>query len=578
MVFWKNIPLKTSLLFIIMIILLNTSYYLHYREMLINSQKDKMNLLFKNIEINIDETAAGEKFVMDLIGQNLRTAAIAAKNKLNPDIAKVTNEELDRLKQQIGVDDITLFARVGDDIVGLKSSDPKELNVSSKGWDTYYEAFKQLFELKQVNVGIGQTLPFFWSGPIDTASTNPAELNIWGYYYDGSTNYIIDPYVNDKTLRQYQGLTGVNDAIGKLIKGNRHTALEISVLNSDKLLGRKLPSKNPAPTYWFSEREVLFGTYQYRDGKEQKYAEEALARDETVFYTTESNGKTVMKSFTPIHTDYLKYNASSSVPLIEITSDYTEIQKALNNQLWETIGFMAFCTFLVLLLMIAILWVLKRNKELALQDVQEAYAGNIETLFQSVREQRHDFINHIQTIHGFLSIKNYDELQKYTNALVGEIRVVGELINIKDPALIALMQAKLTQAESLHIACEYDFRNMEQLKLSPVRATDMIKILSNLIDNAFDATLAWEEHRRKVRVTGDVVNHQLRFTVANTGPDIPEEWRGSIFQSGFTTKPKGKNSGLGLHIVKHLVARYKGAVEVKSGEGTTEFSVIIHLS
>lgn len=575
MAFWRSIPLKTSLLFTIIIILLNASYYQHYKEMLIDNQKDKMNLLFKNIEINVDETATGEKFVMDLIGQNLRTAAIAAKLKLNPDISKVTNEELTELKQQIGVDDITLFAPVGDDFVGLKSSDPKELNVSSKGWDTYYEAFKQLYALKDVNVGIGQSLPYYWSGPVDTATTNPTELNIWGYYYDGTTNYIIDPFVHNKTLRKYQDLTGVDDAIDRLLKDNRHTALEIAVLNSDKLLGKKLPVKNPAPSYWFSEREVLFGSYEYRDEEEKKYAESALARNETVFYVTESNGKSVMKSFTPVHTDYLKYNASSGVPLIEITSDYTEISKALNDQLRETVGFMAICTLIVLLLMMAILWVFKRNKALALQDVQEAYVGNIETLFQSVREQRHDFINHIQTIHGLLSIKNYDELQKYTNALVGEIRVVGELINIKDPALIALMQAKLTQADSLHITCEYDFKNMEQLKLSPVRATDMIKILSNLIDNAFDATLALEEPRRKVRVTGEVSNRQLRFSVSNTGPEIPEEWREAIFASGFSTKPKGKNSGLGLHIVKQLVARYKGTVELKCGEGTTEFSIVI---
>jgi hypothetical protein len=163
-----------------------------------------MQLIFNTIRSAIETGAEGEKIVEDVIGLNLRTASIAAQFKLNPDIDKVDNKELVELKRVLGIDDITLFKKTPDDIVGLKSSDPKEVNVSSKSWANYYKAMDQLFQLQPVNIGIGQTLPHFWSGPMDTSSTNPTQTDKWGYYYDGSTNYIIDPYVHD-TFRPERG-------------------------------------------------------------------------------------------------------------------------------------------------------------------------------------------------------------------------------------------------------------------------------------------------------------------------------------------------------------------------------------
>jgi signal transduction histidine kinase len=548
-------------------------YYQHSKDILIENQKEKMMLLFSSVRNNIEQTAAGEKFVEDLIGQNLRTASIAIQHQLNPDIDKVDNRELVQLSDLIGVDGITLFQKTSDDIVGTKSSDPKEINVSSKGWATYYPAFKQLFDLQEVRVGIGQTLPHFWSGPMDTSTTRQDHVDKWGYYYDGTTNYIIDPFVHDTKFRTYQSITGVDDAIRRLTEENRLIALEISVLNSNKLLNRNL--SNPERSNWYSERLVYFGQYTLRDADEQKYAQIALDTDKTAFYLTSSNGKPIIKSFTPLHTDNLKYDSAGFVPLIEIASDYSEIQRTLRQQLQQTILFMLLCTSLCLLIMAVISVILRRNKERAVQDVQDTYVGNIETLFQSIKEQRHDFINHIQTIHSFLTLKHYDEVQKYTKALVGEIRIVNELIDIDNPALIALIQAKITQAERLNIRFDYAFDQMAQLKLSPVKSTDIVKMLSNLIDNAFDATMELDPEHRRVKVTGDVVSGQLQFQVYNTGHPIPPEIRGKLFEAGFTSKGNGKNSGLGLHIVKQLVNRYQGSIDLKSEEGYTQFTIRI---
>ena len=64
--------------------------------------------------------------------------------------------------------------------------------------------------------------------------------------------------------------------------------------------------------------------------------------------------------------------------------------------------------------------------------------------------------------------------------------------------------------------------------------------------------------------------------IQDNGQGIPEGILGKIFTPFFTTKKAGEGSGLGLDIVKRIVDKHKGRIEVAStvGKGTT-FSVFI---
>jgi PAS domain S-box-containing protein len=56
----------------------------------------------------------------------------------------------------------------------------------------------------------------------------------------------------------------------------------------------------------------------------------------------------------------------------------------------------------------------------------------------------------------------------------------------------------------------------------------------------------------------------LRLTVADSGEGIPPELQQQIFNPYFTTKEKGKGTGLGLAVVQGIVKSYNGAVTVES--------------
>lgn len=95
---------------------------------------------------------------------------------------------------------------------------------------------------------------------------------------------------------------------------------------------------------------------------------------------------------------------------------------------------------------------------------------------------------------------------------------------------------------------------------------ELHQVWSNLIHNALQAM----NHRGRL---GVCLRHERGFAVvsiSDTGPGVPEALRERIFEPFFTTKAAGEGSGLGLDIVKRIVAKHGGHIELHSepSEGT----------
>lgn len=94
------------------------------------------------------------------------------------------------------------------------------------------------------------------------------------------------------------------------------------------------------------------------------------------------------------------------------------------------------------------------------------------------------------------------------------------------------------------------------------------KVLINLVQNAVEAIEPDRPGVVQISAEGGE-RTPLRLTVHDTGPGIPAELLGQIFQPLFTTKTRG--TGLGLAIVAGTVERHGGKVSVVSlaGQGTS---------
>jgi len=74
------------------------------------------------------------------------------------------------------------------------------------------------------------------------------------------------------------------------------------------------------------------------------------------------------------------------------------------------------------------------------------------------------------------------------------------------------------------------------------------------------------------------VERKIAVRITDTGPGIPPEIQGKIFDPYFTTKDQGEGSGLGLGIAQQIVERHHGEIRLSSRPGQTSFEVLLPIS
>lgn len=98
---------------------------------------------------------------------------------------------------------------------------------------------------------------------------------------------------------------------------------------------------------------------------------------------------------------------------------------------------------------------------------------------------------------------------------------------------------------------------------------ELNQVWMNLIDNALDAVAA----NGKVSVVACGERGRCVVDVIDDGAGIPQGIVDNIFDPFFTTKDVGKGTGLGLDIVRRILRRHDGEIDVESRLGHTRFRV-----
>ncbi len=112
--------------------------------------------------------------------------------------------------------------------------------------------------------------------------------------------------------------------------------------------------------------------------------------------------------------------------------------------------------------------------------------------------------------------------------------------------------------------------------LPPIRCyfDELNQVWTNLIHNGLQAM----NNRGALTINAREENGSILVSITDSGPGIPEEVQGKIFQPFFTTKPPGEGSGLGLDIVRKIVEKHGGIIEFESMPGQTTFTVSLPIN
>jgi signal transduction histidine kinase len=100
----------------------------------------------------------------------------------------------------------------------------------------------------------------------------------------------------------------------------------------------------------------------------------------------------------------------------------------------------------------------------------------------------------------------------------------------------------------------------------------MFQVLTNLLLNAIDAL----PHSGSVHVRVALRQQFVVMTIADNGHGIPEALRQTLFDSFKSHKPEG--NGLGLWVVREIVAGHGGTIQYKSSQVRGRSGTVFRLS
>ncbi len=114
-------------------------------------------------------------------------------------------------------------------------------------------------------------------------------------------------------------------------------------------------------------------------------------------------------------------------------------------------------------------------------------------------------------------------------------------------------------------------RNFQKIPSILCYVDQLNQVWTNLIHNALQAM------DNQGTLTLDIVQegNDIKVSVTDSGKGIPPEVMPKIFAPFFTTKPPGEGSGLGLDIVRKIIDKHRGKIEVASVPGKTTFTVAL---
>lgn len=241
------------------------------------------------------------------------------------------------------------------------------------------------------------------------------------------------------------------------------------------------------------------------------------------------------------------------------------------------------------------------HQEKLINQVQQNYQYNAAR--DLIRNLAHEIKNPLGGIRGAAQLidmtygKKVDGIQDYTKVIIEQTDRLKVLVNnmlgpqkpnplvmvnihylIEKTLNLVKMQA---EGKGIEIVRDYD-PSLPELKLD---VDSVEQVLINIVNNAIQALKDANTENPKITVkTRASIRTIVRdkkyptaviITIANNGPEIPEQIKQTVFFPMVTTKVNG--NGLGLSIALNIIERHKGTIECVSDAQETAFKIILPL-
>ncbi len=214
---------------------------------------------------------------------------------------------------------------------------------------------------------------------------------------------------------------------------------------------------------------------------------------------------------------------------------------------------------LFLLLAMRLMWleqVQEQAKQKALQDLQD-YAQNLEAMYNGLRSFKHDYVNILLSLSGYIENGDMDELKKFFESKIfptknlidqGDYKL-NQLGNIGVLEIKSLLCAKMIYAHESGIEVTIDIPDKVDGFL--MDTVDLARILGIFLDNAIEAALETSQPQIGLNI---IQNEEgVSVIISNCFQDNGVALH-RLKQKGFSTKTG--HQGIGLSNVQKIIGSY----------------------
>ena len=195
-------------------------------------------------------------------------------------------------------------------------------------------------------------------------------------------------------------------------------------------------------------------------------------------------------------------------------------------------------------------------KQKAMQDLQD-YTRNLEAMYNSLRSFKHDYVNILLSLSGYIEEGDLDRLKDFfeskifptKNLITGEDYKLNQLSNISVLEIKSLLSAKMIYAHESGIDVTIDIPDKVESFL--IDTVDLARILGIFLDNAIEATLETEQPQIGLNIIQDKAG--VSIIISNSFRDNGVMLH-NLKRKGFSTK--AGHQGIGLWNAQKIISSY----------------------
>lgn len=194
----------------------------------------------------------------------------------------------------------------------------------------------------------------------------------------------------------------------------------------------------------------------------------------------------------------------------------------------------------------------KENRELRI------YIRTIGELSEELRRFKHNYLNILHGISGYIELRDWEKLGNYVDELVHESKKLkrGNLValqKIGDPGLYGLLASKISQAESAGI--EVKFAINGTIEETVIKKHELCEVIGIYLDNAIEAVRDLKEKKIGIELIQN--DGHVVIKVNNNIDSLPAPVN-QLNQKNYSSK--GKNRGSGLWLADRILVSYRNVL------------------